>query len=136
LHHQFDMTLEARISERTRIARELHDTLLQSFQGALLQFQSVANVFTTRPDEARERLERALDQAEMAILGDDAERATARSFRPDRHARARGHRAGTTPWPLRGRSRHGDRAASARGIAYRTPPRLWWLRVFERGDGL
>ena len=38
LHHQFDMTLEARISERTRIARELHDTLLQSFQGALRDF--------------------------------------------------------------------------------------------------
>ena len=67
------MTLEARISERTRIARELHDTLLQSFQGALLRFQSVANVVTTRPDEARERLERALDQAEAAITeGRDA----------------------------------------------------------------
>ncbi len=47
--HQFDMTLEARISERTRIARELHDTLLQSFQGALLRFQSVANVVTDAP---------------------------------------------------------------------------------------
>src|SRR4029453_11691668 len=32
LAHQFNMTLEARVSERTRIARELHDTLLQSFQ--------------------------------------------------------------------------------------------------------
>ncbi|HSE97626.1 MAG TPA: two-component regulator propeller domain-containing protein [Blastocatellia bacterium] len=31
LAHQFNMTLEARVSERTRIARELHDTLLQSF---------------------------------------------------------------------------------------------------------
>ena len=71
--HQFDLTLEARISERTGIARELHDTLLQSFQGALLRFQSVANVVTTRPDEARERLERALDQAEAAITeGRDA----------------------------------------------------------------
>ena len=37
LAHQFNMTLEARVSERTRIARELHDTLLQSFQGLLLQ---------------------------------------------------------------------------------------------------
>ena len=33
LHHQFDMTLEARVGERTRIARELHDTLLQSATG-------------------------------------------------------------------------------------------------------
>ena len=70
---QLEMTLEARVSERTRIARELHDTLLQSFQGALLRFQSVANVLATRPDEARERLERALDQAEAAITeGRDA----------------------------------------------------------------
>src|SRR4029077_8270887 len=66
LHHQFDVTLEARISERTRIARDLHDTLLQSFHGALLRFQSAANVLATRPDEARVRLERALDQAEAA----------------------------------------------------------------------
>ena len=73
LHHQFDVTLEARISERTRIARDLHDTLLQSFHGALLRFQSAANVLATRPDEARVRLERALDQAEAAITeGRDA----------------------------------------------------------------
>src|SRR4030095_16252721 len=67
LAHQFNRTLDARVSERTRIARDLHDTLLQSFQGALLRFQSVANVLATRPDEARERLERALNQAEAAI---------------------------------------------------------------------
>src|SRR4029077_6642032 len=41
---QFNLRLEERVSERTRIARDLHDTLLQSFQGALLRFQSVANV--------------------------------------------------------------------------------------------
>ena len=34
------MTLEARVGERTRIARELHDTLLQSFHGLLLRFQT------------------------------------------------------------------------------------------------
>ena len=32
LQHQFATGLEARVNERTRIARELHDTLLQSFQ--------------------------------------------------------------------------------------------------------
>ncbi len=70
---QFNLRLEDRVSERTRIARDLHDTLLQSFQGALLRFQSVANVLATRPDEARERLERALDQAQAAITeGRDA----------------------------------------------------------------
>jgi signal transduction histidine kinase len=35
--------LEARMLERERIARELHDTLLQGFQGLMLRFQSVAD---------------------------------------------------------------------------------------------
>jgi signal transduction histidine kinase/ligand-binding sensor domain-containing protein len=68
LARQFNRTLEARVNERTRIARDLHDTLLQSFQGALLRFHAVSNVIKTRPDEASERLERALDQAEAAII--------------------------------------------------------------------
>ena len=40
---QFNLRLEERVSERTRIARELHDTLLQSLQGVLLRFQSVVD---------------------------------------------------------------------------------------------
>ncbi len=68
LAHQFNRTLEARVSERTRIARDLHDTLLQSLQGLLLQFQSAANLMRTRPDEAQTRLDHALDQAEAAII--------------------------------------------------------------------
>ena len=35
------MTLDARVGERTRIARELHDTLLQGAHGVLLRFQTV-----------------------------------------------------------------------------------------------
>jgi signal transduction histidine kinase len=73
LAHQFNKTLEARVSERTRIARELHDTLLQSFQGLLLRFQSVLKMLPDRPLEARQRLESALDQAAEAITeGRDA----------------------------------------------------------------
>ena len=60
---QLNLTVEARVDERTRIARELHDTLLQSFQGLLLMFQSALNLLPDRPVEARQRLERALDQA-------------------------------------------------------------------------
>ena len=51
------------MAERTRIARELHDTLLQSVQGLLLKFESVLTMLPERPIEARQRLERALDQA-------------------------------------------------------------------------
>jgi ligand-binding sensor domain-containing protein/signal transduction histidine kinase len=67
LHHEFDMTLEARVSERTRIARDLHDTLLQSFHGLLLRFQTVFLLLPERPIEAKEKLESAIEQAASAI---------------------------------------------------------------------
>ena len=63
---QLNLTVEARVDERTRIARELHDTLLQGFQGLLLMFQSALNLLPDRPVEARQRLERALEQASAA----------------------------------------------------------------------
>ena len=64
---QFNRTLEARVSERTRIARDLHDTLLQSFQGLLLRFQLVSQLFTVQPVEAKQTLDSAIDQASEAI---------------------------------------------------------------------
>ena len=67
LHHQFQMTLEARVSERTRIARELHDTLLQSFHGLLLRFQTVSQLLPERPLEAKGNLDSAIQQAAEAI---------------------------------------------------------------------
>jgi len=64
---------EERLSERTRIARELHDTLLQSFQGLLLRFQAASNVLPTHPEQAKQRLDSAIDQAAQAIAeGRDA----------------------------------------------------------------
>ena len=73
LHHQFDMMLDARVGERTRIARELHDTLLQSFHGLLLRFQTVSYLLPERPTEAKERLAGAIDHAAQAITeGRDA----------------------------------------------------------------
>ena len=73
LKRQFSTVLDARVDERTRIARELHDTLLQSFQGLLLVFQAISNLLPGRPEEAKERLEHALDQASDAITeGRDA----------------------------------------------------------------
>jgi signal transduction histidine kinase/ligand-binding sensor domain-containing protein len=73
LHHDFEMTLEARIGERTRIARDLHDTLLQSFHGLLLRFQTVFLLLPERPVEAKEKLESAIEQAAGAITeGRDA----------------------------------------------------------------
>jgi len=62
LHHEFAMTLEARVGERTRIARDLHDTLLQGAHGVLLRFQTVSQLLPERPVEAKEKLDNAIDQ--------------------------------------------------------------------------
>ncbi len=73
LHHQFEMTLDARVAERTRIARELHDTLLQGFHGVLLRFQTAFQLLPERPAEAKEKLGSAIEQAAGAITeGRDA----------------------------------------------------------------
>jgi signal transduction histidine kinase len=67
LHHEFDMTLEARVGERTRIARDLHDTLLQSFHGLVFRFQAARNMLPNRPEEATQALDGALIRAEQAL---------------------------------------------------------------------
>jgi signal transduction histidine kinase len=73
LRHDFALTLEARIGERTSLARELHDTLLQSFQGLMLRFEIVSQLLPDRPIDAKERLEGAMKQASDAITeGRDA----------------------------------------------------------------
>ena len=73
LAQQFNLGLEARVSERTRIARELHDTLLQSVQGVLVHFQAATNLLPERPDEAKRRFESVIDRAARAVTeGRDA----------------------------------------------------------------
>jgi signal transduction histidine kinase len=64
---QFNMRLEERVSERTRIARELHDTLLQSFQAVLPLFQAGINKLPEVASDARKILQLAVDRASDAI---------------------------------------------------------------------
>jgi ligand-binding sensor domain-containing protein/signal transduction histidine kinase len=64
---QFEIRLEARVNERTRIARELHDTLLQTLHGLLFQFQAVRNLFPRRPEEAVRSLDDAINETEKAL---------------------------------------------------------------------
>ncbi|HMF94189.1 MAG TPA: two-component regulator propeller domain-containing protein [Vicinamibacterales bacterium] len=71
--HEFDARLQERVNERTRIARELHDTLLQGFHGLLFRFQAVSNMLPARPVEAKQQLDGAIDQVAQAITeGRDA----------------------------------------------------------------
>jgi signal transduction histidine kinase len=61
------------LSQPSGIARDLHDTLLQSFQGVLSKFSTVKYMIRVRPDEAEEALERTIEQARAAITeGRDA----------------------------------------------------------------
>ena len=65
LAHQFNLALEARVDERTRIARDLHDTLLQSFQGLMLRLQVVNDLMP--PGEAKQQLDKTLERADQAM---------------------------------------------------------------------
>ena len=45
---RYDERMRVRRSERERIARALHDTLLQNIQGLLLRFHSVSNTYASQ----------------------------------------------------------------------------------------
>jgi signal transduction histidine kinase len=65
--------MDGRVDERMRIARELHDTLLQSVQGLMFSFQAARNLLPGRTDEAIRTLEGAIRKGDEAIAeGRDA----------------------------------------------------------------
>ena len=59
-------------SERERIARDLHDTLLQSMQGVILGFQGMASALPAN-DHTRQSVEAQLDRADR-LLGEARDR--------------------------------------------------------------
>jgi signal transduction histidine kinase len=64
--------LEARLAERERIARDLHDTLLQGIQGLIWRFHAATDHL--RPDEpARQLMEQSLDRADT-LLGESRDK--------------------------------------------------------------
>ena len=70
---EFSVRVEERVEERTRIARELHDTLLQSFQGLMFSFQAARNLLPGRFEEAIRTLDSAIREGDEAIAeGRDA----------------------------------------------------------------
>lgn len=64
---QLQNRFNIRVAERERIARELHDTLLQGFHGLLLRFQSIANRVPAGED-LRLSLDEALDRADAVLI--------------------------------------------------------------------
>jgi signal transduction histidine kinase len=64
---QMQSRLAERLAERERIARELHDTLLQGFQGLTLHFQA-AMKHIPEGEPARQKMETALQVADKVLL--------------------------------------------------------------------
>ncbi|MBV9928039.1 MAG: hypothetical protein JOZ96_23675 [Acidobacteria bacterium] len=58
--------MEERLAERERIARDLHDTLLQSVQGLILKFHAVSKQMPA-DEPARDALEKTLDHADQVL---------------------------------------------------------------------
>jgi signal transduction histidine kinase len=59
--------MEVRLNERTRIARELHDSLLQGFQGLMFRLQAVRQLLPERPGDAVKSLDSAMQVGDQAI---------------------------------------------------------------------
>jgi signal transduction histidine kinase len=59
--------LQVQVAERERIARELHDTLLQGMQGLMLHFQAAADGMAPGTP-ARSTIERALERGDDVLL--------------------------------------------------------------------
>ena len=80
MQRQFALGLETRVGERLRIARELHDTLLQSFQGVAFQLQAARKLMHRKADNAEQVLDDAILATEEAIREG---RSAIRDLRPE-----------------------------------------------------
>jgi signal transduction histidine kinase len=58
---------DAILGERARLARTLHDTLLQRFTGITLQIDGVRNSLQQQSNPLAEDLSRILDQADQTL---------------------------------------------------------------------
>jgi len=74
----FNIRIEERVSERTRIARELHDSLLQGFQGLMFRLQAARDLLPLRANDAAAALEIAMERGDRVI---EEGRATVQNLR-------------------------------------------------------
>jgi len=94
------------MAERERIARELHDTLLQGFQGLVLHFQAVLDQIPNG-EPAQQTMKKALSQADQVLLEGRLR---------VRDLRAEGSTASELPQELAG---YGEELAKDRAIAFK-----------------
>lgn len=64
---RLEARFDAELSERTRLARDLHDTLLQGLTGITLQIQAVQDSLLRAPDAAHAALGRILDMTDATL---------------------------------------------------------------------
>lgn len=64
---RFEIRLDERVAERTRIARELHDSLLQGFHGLMFRLQAVRNLLPARPLEAAHSLDEVMTRGDETV---------------------------------------------------------------------
>ena len=62
------LRMAAALDERLRVARDIHDSLLQSTAGSALQLLAARRLLDRSPDEARRRLEDVQNQLEMGEI--------------------------------------------------------------------
>jgi ligand-binding sensor domain-containing protein/two-component sensor histidine kinase len=55
------------LQERTRLARDMHDTLLQGFAGVIYQLAAASRLMSTAPARGQEKLAKALEQADQSL---------------------------------------------------------------------
>jgi signal transduction histidine kinase/ligand-binding sensor domain-containing protein len=67
LARQLEIGFGERTAERTRIARDLHDSLLQGFQGLMFRLQAVRQMLPAQPQEAASALDHALERGDASI---------------------------------------------------------------------
>ena len=65
--HESNARAEGRLDERLRVARELHDTLLQTFHASLVQMQVARNLLSRCPEDAAQKLDHAIKLAADGI---------------------------------------------------------------------
>ena len=61
------IALQARTIKQSRLARKMHDDILQNFQGMMFRFQATRTLMTRRPDAALDSLNDAIQEGQTAL---------------------------------------------------------------------